>query len=59
MIRVAEAAASEYAMYLEGVEGTPGARWGGGVSGTDVWHGVHTHIGNIRGGNLVHLGWSC
>ena len=51
MLRFAEAVASENAVELEGVKGTPGVRWGGGAAWTDVGHVVQMHLGNVEWGD--------
>ena len=51
VLRFAEAVASENAVELEGVKGTPGVRWGGGAAWTDDGHAVQMHLGNVEWGD--------
>ena len=51
MPQVAEVATYEYMVKLEGVEGTSGVGWGGGVVWMDVRHVVQVHLGAIGWGD--------
>ena len=53
---VAESATAEYSVELEGVEGSHGVRWGGGVAWTDVRHIMQVHLGDVGWGDVVYFG---